>query len=177
MTLTIQQFSKEYTRDCLDIIKRVVTDGFVESGIDIEKEKSHLENELRNQRDRIHAYANHYFLALGNTHLIGMIAYLDPCDAVHIAAKQLDIPITLVQEIVAVYVHPDFQRKGVGSALFSHMGGVFRKQHIPYFAVSTGYVRGKSFWTKKLGRESVILSTYYEGTPCHVWIRPVGDIL
>lgn len=177
MTITAQPYTDTYEKDCFHIIEKVVIDGFIESGVDIQKNPSHLSNELKLQRDRLLSFPNKYFIAIQNYRAIGMIAHLNPCNAVEIVANNQNIPIIDIQEIVAVYVHPDFQRIGIGSKLFTHMGSVLKAQHIPYFALSTGYKRGKQFWTKKLGEESEILPTYYEGHPCHVWIRDVDDIL
>lgn len=177
MVITIQPYSETHKEGCLKIIKKVVIDGFVESGVDIQKEPGHLERELINQENRINEYSKQYYLALDDKNMVGMIAYLDPSEPVQIVAKQLQIPIDQIREIIAVYVHPDFQRKGVGSELFTFMGNVLREKKIQYFALSTGYMRGKKFWSKKLGNESQILPTYYEGHPCHVWIRNVDDIL
>lgn len=177
MEITIQPYAEEFKTSCLNIIRKVVIDGFIESGVDIQKEPGHLERELINQENRIHAIPKQYYVATQDTQVVGMIAYLDPSEPVQIVAKQLQIPIDQIREIIAVYVHPDFQRKGVGSELLTHMGNVLRDKKIPYFALSTGYLRGKNFWRKKLGNETQILQTYYEGHPCHVWIRNVDDIL
>ena len=39
METRIIPYSKTFENDCFDLIKRIVTDGFVEEGIDIRKEK------------------------------------------------------------------------------------------------------------------------------------------
>lgn len=154
-----------------------MTDGFIDEGIDIKKEKKHLDEELLIQFDRLKKFSRHYLLAQEGKAIVGMIAYLQPCDAVKLAMKSLNIKSTSIREIVAVYVHPDHQRQGIGTKLFTEMLGILRHDKAEYFAVSTGYKKGRAFWTKKLGKASVVFPTYYSGHPCSVWIRKVGDIL
>ncbi len=69
-------------------------------------------------------------MAKYNDSLVGMIAHLEPSEPVVIIAKQLNIPVSSIREIVAVYVHPAHQRKGIGSQLFSYMGTALRERHI-----------------------------------------------
>lgn len=177
MKINIIPFGDSFEIECLNLIKRIVIDGFIEEGIDIKKEKKHLDSELEIQKDRIKKYSRNYFLAQNGDKIVGMIAYLEPCEVVRISAEKIHIDIKLVQEIVAVYVHPDHQRQGIGSLLLSHILQVLKNKEVMYLAVSTGYKKGRAFWTKKLGQVSVLLPTYYSGYPCSVWIRKVGDIL
>jgi GNAT superfamily N-acetyltransferase len=177
METRIIPYSKTFENDCFDLIKRIVTDGFVEEGIDIRKEKKHLDEELRIQFERIREHSHHYLLAQKGKAVIGMIAHLQPCGAVRLAMKNLDMGSPSIREIVAVYVHPDYQRRGIGSRLFSEMLDVLRHDKVEYFSVSTGYKKGRAFWTKKLGRVSELLPAYYNGHPCSVWIRKVSDIM
>lgn len=177
MEIKIIPCKKVYERECLDLIKRIVTDGFIDEGIDIEKDKKHLDEELEIQNNRIKKFSQNYLLAQNDNKVVGMIAYLQPCDAVKIAMKSLNIVSTSIQEIVAVYVHPDHQLKGIGSKLFFKMLSILQQKNVEYFAVSTGYKKGRAFWTKKLGEVSVLLPTYYSGYPCSVWIKKVGDII
>ncbi len=177
MKINIIPFGDSYERECLDLIKKIVTDGFIDEGIDIKRDKKHLDEELLIQFTRLKEFSHHYFLAQKDNKVVGMIAYLQPCEAVKLAMKSLKIKSSSIIEIVAVYVHPDHQRKGIGSMLFKKMKGILHKNNIDYFAVSTGYKKGRAFWTKKLGEVSVLFPTYYSGHPCSAWIRKVGDII
>lgn len=176
MQITIHPFQKEDESSCLDIIQQVVVDGFVEEGINIQIEKVHLQEELDNQKNRIQQNYKNYFVAQTDDNIVGLIAYLEPCDAVLMALKELKINPVSIKEIVALYVNPLFQRQGIGSLLFSKIISVLKKQNTEYFAISTGYKKGRSFWTKKLGKESVVFPTYYSGWPCSVWMRKVDVI-
>lgn len=176
MEIKITPFKKIYEKECLDLIKIVVVDGFIDEGIDIIKEKKHLDEELDIQFGRLKEFSHHYFLAQKEKAIVGMIAYLQPCEAVKLAMKKIQISSKSIQEIVAVYIHPDYQRRGIGSQLFTKMLGILKDSKVEFFAVSTGYKKGRSFWTKKLGKESVVFPTYYNGYPCSIWIRKVGDI-
>ncbi len=158
-------------------IESIVTEGFIDTGIDIVKEKQHLLNEIAIQSNRVLQSPNQYLLARQNNNIVGSIAYMTPCEAVQIAAKKLNIPLTSLTEIVAVYVHKKHRLKGIGSALFTTMLKLLKQNNITYAALSTGYAKGKAFWRHRLGPESLVLPDYYEGHPCFVWIRKIDDIL
>jgi GNAT superfamily N-acetyltransferase len=176
MQSTIHPFQESDKKACLDIIYGVVVDGFIETGIDIQKEKDHLSEELAIQETRINQYFSNYFVIKKEKKVIGMVAYLEPCEAVYIALKELKISPISIREVISLYVDPAYQRQGVGSQLFSKIISEIKKLNIEYFAISTGYKKGRNFWTKKLGQESIVLPTYYSGWPCSVWIKKVNDV-
>lgn len=177
MKIKLTQFIHDDKIECFNLIDRIVIDGFIEEGVNITKEKNHLNSELEIQKKRIEQFPDNYYIAKDRKIIVGMIAYMRPCKAVELAAEKLKIDIKLIQEIVAVYVHPHYQRRGIGSMLFDHIINILQNKKTVYFSVSTGYKKGRSFWTKKLGQESVLLPTYYDGHPCNVWIRKIDSII
>lgn len=177
MEILIDKMQEIDKQGCLDLIENVVVAGFIEEGIDIQKEKKHLADELEIQRKRIDQNSSHYVVAKQHTNIIGMIAYLTPCEVVDMAVKELQLNPQSIYEIISLYVNPHFQRKGVGSLLFENILLQLKHNKVEYFAISTGYKKGRSFWSKKLGKESIIYPTYYSGWPCSVWLKKVDDIL
>lgn len=75
-------------------------------------------------------------------------------------------------QVIAAYVDPDFQQKGIASQLFNTILNEFGREGIRRFALFSGYEKGQIAWTRLLhAAPNVSLVNYYEdGADCWVWV-------
>lgn len=54
-------------------------------------------------------------------------------------------------EVGKVFVHPDYQRNGVGNLLLKEIYDELQKKGIEEFCLDSGYNRAQRIWKKKFG--------------------------
>jgi GNAT superfamily N-acetyltransferase len=82
-----------------------------------------------------------------------------------------------VYEIGTVFVHPGYQRRGIGSLLFNTMLLTFLNRGIEEFCMDSGYASAQTIWTRKLGDPDYWLKDYWgEGSDHMIWKRKVKDV-
>jgi GNAT superfamily N-acetyltransferase len=75
-----------------------------------------------------------------------------------------------VLEIGSLYVHPDYQGKGVGSGLIDAILEIFRNQKIEEFCLDTGFPTAQKVWIKKFGKPTTWLKDYWgKGSDHMIW--------
>lgn len=81
-----------------------------------------------------------------------------------------------VFEIACVYVHPDFQRQGIGKILFQHIKKeLIQRGQVKYY-LDAGFSSSQQYWRQLLGEPSVILKDYWgEGQHHFIWSHSVYD--
>lgn len=80
-------------------------------------------------------------------------------------------------EIGTVFVHPGFQRRGIGSLLLNAMLLTFQSRDIEEFCLDSGYARAQKVWSHILGTPDYCLKNYWgKGSDHMIWKRAVRDI-
>ncbi len=77
-----------------------------------------------------------------------------------------------VFEISSVYVHPSYQRQGIGQYLFQHIKKeLIRMGNVKYY-LDAGFSSSQQYWVQQLGNPSFRLKDYWgEGEDHFIWIR------
>jgi len=75
-----------------------------------------------------------------------------------------------VMEIGTVFVHPQYQFKGIGSMMLRLMYNELRKKGYTEFCLDSGYKTAQKTWTGKWGKPSCIMENYWgKGAHHMVW--------
>lgn len=83
-----------------------------------------------------------------------------------------------IKEIGTVFVHPDYQRTGIGSRLFYSILLEMQKSGIKEFCLDSGYKIAQRIWIKKLGKPQYFLENYWGKDADHmIWRLRVEDML
>jgi len=83
-----------------------------------------------------------------------------------------------IKEIGTVFVHPDYQGKGIGTKLFVSILLEMKKECIEEFCMDSGYKIAQGIWIKKLGRPQYHLRDYWgKGADHMIWRKNISDLL
>lgn len=82
-----------------------------------------------------------------------------------------------IKEIGTVFVHPDYQRNGIGSKLFISILLEMKKDGINEFCLDSGYKIAQGIWISKLGRPQYHLKNYWgKGADHMIWRKNIDDV-
>jgi len=77
-------------------------------------------------------------------------------------------------EIGTVFVHPNYQKRGIGSILLQKMVTTLESKNVRGFCLDSGYKHAQIFWQKKLGRPNFLLEHYWSENSHHmIWKRNI----
>lgn len=83
-----------------------------------------------------------------------------------------------MKEIGTVFVHPDYQSKGIGSRLLVSILLEMKKEGIEEFCMDSGYKIAQRIWIKKLGNPQYHLKNYWGKDLDHmIWRKKIEDVL
>ncbi|AJD89840.1 hypothetical protein JMA_05230 [Jeotgalibacillus malaysiensis] len=107
------------------------------------------------------------FVALEDTQVLGTIACMIPGELITCGLE----PEDGVFEVGSIYIHPEYQRKGVGHALLQHTQGWLLENGHSKFYLDAGFVSSQTYWKKRLGEPDILLEDYWGGGFNHmIWI-------
>ncbi|MCT8136838.1 GNAT family N-acetyltransferase [Anaerobacillus sp. CMMVII] len=157
----------------------VITDTFAKEGLghlldDIEKEieskRKLVSTDLEsNGKDR------YFLVAVMNDQLLGTIEFG--------AASNLIIECTNgelqgLNEVGTVFVHPNYQRQGIGTLLLNAMFLTLQNIGTEEFCLDSGYKTAQKIWQKKFGDPEYILKDYWGvGNDHLIWRRRLSQLL
>lgn len=144
------------------------------SGDNQAKIEREIENHLKAlQRDLASNGKDECFLIARNeSEIVGIIAFGKPN---RIILANLDFDSESKPEIKCAYVHPDFQRQGIGGMLFDKIMYELHRRGTTHFCLDSGYKRAQKFWANRLGPPSVILPDYFGPGAHHmIWLCEVS---
>lgn len=147
-------------RECLTEL--IAREGINEEGL--------LEDEILRLRDTIQKSFRephcHFYLAEDTGRILGTIALDAPGPLI---SSNIELNPDLY-EISCVYIHPKFQRQGVGGFLFSKIQEVLRRMGCKEYYLDAGFSSSQEYWLKKLGEATFVLKDYWsEGQPHRIW--------
>ena len=64
-------------------------------------------------------------------------------------------------EIGCVYIHPEYQKKGIGLLLYNEMNEYLKRIGIRKCYLSAGFITSQNYWKKKLGEPQFILENMW----------------
>ncbi|MCZ8542440.1 GNAT family N-acetyltransferase [Psychrobacillus psychrodurans] len=159
--------------------RTVITDTFIKEGIgdklqdiedEIEAKKTYLESDFVSDGEK-----RYFLIALDRDKIIGSIEY---GPASELISNCTDNALKDLNEVGTVFVHPDFQSKGVGNLLLNKMYLTLQSKGIEEFCLDSGYISAQKIWKKKFGNPNYLLKDYWdEGFHHMIWRVKVDDLL
>lgn len=145
-----------------DFFRTVIIDTFIKEGIgdqlnnineEIEVKKRYLTSDFEsNGKER------YFLIAFYGDKIIGSIEF-GPAN--EIISNVSNHAFKALVEVGTVFVHPDYQRNGVGNLLLKAMYVTLRNNGIEEFCLDSGYKSAQLIWKKKFGEPDVLLKDYW----------------
>jgi ribosomal protein S18 acetylase RimI-like enzyme len=137
-------------------------------------EEGLLENEVgRLQKAVLESFENPgtpFFVAEKDGLVAGTIALYPPSSMI---ASAIDI-IQGSLEVACVYVHPDFQRQGIGLFMFRQILEELRRMGHRLYILDAGFPSSQQYWKMLLGEPSIVLENYWGAGKHHfIWKREI----
>jgi len=161
-----------------DFFKNVIKNTMEKEGINLDK---FLEKEVESKMIFLKKYFNNkdnknlIFIACDKEKVIGTIS-ASPYN--HKLNNIIEKNHKNQWKIGTVYVHPNYQRRGIGKNLFNTMCLFLKEKGIQEFYLDSGYKGAQKYWKQKLGEPLVIIENYWgKGTRKMVWVLKLIDNL
>ena len=82
-----------------------------------------------------------------------------------------------IVEISMCYVHPKFQKKGIGKRLFRECVKNIQQSSYTKFFLYSGYPASITVWKKLIGKEYTVLTKYFpDKQDCYVWYGNIKEL-
>lgn len=180
MNISVRKLENKDLPQAINLISAVVKDIFMKNGLVSEKYQLMIKQDLEKQEKRLNDSLKpnstiHFLIASESDKLLGTIGFAPIGKEIQEALNRIEKNIKHITEIVSLYVDSNAQGKGIGTLLFQELLSELKKEPYKYFAVCSGYKEGIIFWSKKLGKEAIVLKKFYSGHDCKVWIRELHE--
>lgn len=169
--IIIRRPKKEDVNQLNDFFQLVLKDTFEKNGI--ENLVEDYEQEIREKREFLNedietgGKKRYFLVAEISNNIVGTIAY-GPAN--HLINKCTNDKLKDLIEIGTVFVHPDYQKKGIGSFMLNYMYDVLNRKDIKEFCLDSGYKNAQKTWLKKFGDPEYHFEGYWgEGTDYMIW--------
>ncbi|MEH7335039.1 GNAT family N-acetyltransferase [Neobacillus drentensis] len=157
--------------------RKVITDTFTKEGIG--EKLVDIENEIKLKKKYLardfesHGAERYFLIAITEDQIIGTIEYGPAsdliCNCTNNAYKGL-------MEVGTVFVHPDYQRMGIGNMLLKAMYFALQAAGKKEFCLDSGYKSAQTIWKKKFGNPGYLLKDYWDKGYDHmIWKIRVSD--
>lgn len=155
-----------------------IPDAFAKEGL------GHLQADIRaevEQKERMLAASlapaaeTHFLVAKSRGTVVGTVA-VGPCndDIRRCAGSQLQS----VVELGSLYVLPEYQDQGIGSALIAAMTAYLSRCGAAQFCLDSGFRRAQQRWLRKFGPPFVVAKDYWGvGADHMVWLCQVVEFV
>jgi GNAT superfamily N-acetyltransferase len=126
-----------------------------------EKKNFFLESTVKSKKWR------QFLLAKEKDRIIGCVAIGPANDSI---VKGSQGQCTDWVEIGTVFVHSDFQKKGLGTRLIREMENWLKAHGIHHYVLDSGYPISKQIWTRKYGPPTYVMKDHWgEGLDHLIW--------
>lgn len=159
--------------------KLVITDTFIKEGLgeklddiydEIKVKEKYLKSDFESNGEK-----RYFLIALDGDKIIGSIEYGPAsdliCNCTNKAFKELI-------EIGTVFVHPYYQKMGIGNLLLNKMYYTLQSRGIEEFCLDCGYISSQKIWKKKFGEPNYLLQDYWgKGYDHMIWRIKISDLV
>lgn len=178
LTVEIKRPQTEDKNELNNFFRVVITDTFMKEGIGEKLEDIEAEIEIKNhylETDLASNGEKRYFLiAVAGDQIIGSIEFGPASELINTCTNDA---LKELMEVGTVFVHPDFQKKGVGNQLLKAIYSRLRAKGIDEFCLDSGYPRAQAIWKKKFDEPDYLLKDHWgEGFDHMIWRARVNDI-
>lgn len=162
-----------------EFFELVIRDTFERNGIAdlVETLEEEIEDKRKCLNEDIESNGeNRYFLIVTiDDMIIGSIEY-GPANNLIITCTNGELKDLV--EVGTVFVHPEYQTKGIGNLMLMHLYNELNNKGIKEFCIDSGYKSAQKIWIKKFGEPEYHLKDYWgEGADHMVWRLKVSDVL
>lgn len=140
-----------------------------------------LDNEIRDKRRVLdedfesNGEVRFFLIAKAGDKVVGSIEY-GPSNELIISCTNGELKELV--EIGTVFVHPDYQKQGLGNILLKEIYKVLQMRGIEEFCLDSGYKTAQEIWLKKFGGPTYHLRDYWEKDADHmIWRVSIGDVI
>ncbi|MED4205624.1 GNAT family N-acetyltransferase [Neobacillus mesonae] len=176
--IVIRRPREEDVTELNKFFRIVITHTFIKEGIgnmldDMEQEIRAKENYLRKDiasggKDR------HFLIALDENKIVGSIEYGPVSELINHCT---DNALKDLLEVGTVFVHPDYQRQGIGNQMLAELYLTLKNQGIEQFCLDSGYSSAQKIWQKKFGEPDYLLKDHWgDGAHHMIWKIKVHKI-
>ena len=173
MDISINKLTNEDFEAAYEVFKITIPYAFGKCDVELEKEdiKAETLNKKRLLQKSIAKDEPVFFVAKHNNKVIGTIAY-GPCsEDIKVCTNN---EITDLGEIGSLFILPEYQNKGIGSALINYLMEYLKEKGIKEFCLDSGYDKAQKTWTKKFGKPYTVVKDYWaKDVDNMVWICKV----
>jgi GNAT superfamily N-acetyltransferase len=155
----------------------VIMDTFTKEGIgemlddindEIAVKEKYLESDFESNGEK-----RYFLIALYGDKIIGSIEYGPASDLISNCTNNA---FKKLIEVGTVFVHPEYQKMGVGNLLLNKMYLTLQNRGIEEFCLDSGYLSAQKIWRKKFGDPDYLLKDYWgEGYNHMIWRIKVRD--
>lgn len=171
LNIEIRRPKIEDNNELVTFFRTVITDTYIKESIgnkkediesEIETKKAYLESDFESNGEK-----RYFLIALYEDTIIGTIEFGPANELIRTGTNN---DLTDICEVGTVFVHPNFQRMGVGNSLLTKVFKVLQKRGIEEFCLDSGYKSAQKIWTKKYGNPDYFLMNYWGDDNHHmIW--------
>lgn len=171
VNVEIRRPTKADINNLKQFFRTVITDTFNNEGIadkiddmesEIETKNTYLTTDFDSNGEK-----RFFLLAIDGDKIIGTIEYGAASELICTCANK---EFKHLHEVGTVFVHPDYQRKGIGNLLLNRIILAMQSKGITEFCLDSGYGNAQRVWTKKFGDPVYLLEDFWgEGYHHMIW--------
>jgi GNAT superfamily N-acetyltransferase len=163
----LNQFFSKVIRDTFD--KEGLSELLDDMKAEINSKIHYLKTDLKSNGEN-----RYFFIALYENEIIGSIEYGAVSELITSCTEGA---LSNWVEIGTVFVHPDYQRRGIGTLLLNVMLLTLQNRGINEFCLDSGYKNAQKVWKKKFGEPDYLLKDYWGlGSDHMIWKRNTKDL-
>jgi len=167
----------EDIKELNSFFRTVITDTFIKEGLgerlsdlndEVEVKEKYLKSDFESN-----GVKRYFLIALDGDKMIGSIEYGSASKLIKYCTNNA---YKELMEVGTVFVHPDYQRMGVGNLLLNTMYSTLKDKGIEEFCLDSGYIHAQKIWKKKFGNPNYLLKDYWgKGYDHMIWRIKVSD--
>ena len=159
------------------VFETAIPDAFIKEGLTLMDED--IQSEISNKKQMLSSALNdqngdlRFLVAKAEDQVVGTISY-GPCGTDIISCTEGEL--SGVGELGSLYILPDFQNQGIGSALIHEMLKTLHDKGIEEFCLDSGYKRAQKRWIRKFGEPYKVVNDYWgPGYEHMIWLCKVNQ--
>ncbi|MDN3018271.1 GNAT family N-acetyltransferase [Paenibacillus sp. BSR1-1] len=171
LNVEIRRPKIEEINEINQFFRKVITDTFTKEGIG--EKLDDIENEIEIKKKYLasdfesHGAERYFLIAIDSDRIIGTIECGLASDLIGNCTNNAYKGLL---EVGTVFVHPDYQRMGIGNRLLKAMYFALQDAGKKEFCLDSGYKSAQTIWKKKFGYPDYLLKDYWDEDYDHmIW--------
>lgn len=153
--------------------KHVISHTFLNNGVDDDED---LNSEINKKMTYINRYFNgsdDMFIVAKDDDVVGIIGFYTPNQMIQ---ELVGDKVDGLKEMGTLYIHPDYQSRGIGSQLITLLTQFMKEQGVDSYCFDCGYKKAMATWTRKFGQPTYFFKDYWDvGDHYAVWIVDIKE--